>query len=314
MLKKTIAVCTLLAILLFGAVLVQAPPSLGVWLVDAHEDFFQMPYPEWAKRHSFVDRMLVRAVAYKLSRDWVTRAKTEISDTGPLDASGTVVASRDYFSREFVNQRQIRHPPIDLPTYSRLVYGMAWCDGQNHLFSMILGEFFDDVYTFALINREKEIGRSPHTAVAMTINQATVFADAWSDVPIFTMDDQVDRVGSGIPGWSAVYDNITLQQMDGTPKKRPAMAKQFYDDGEKRIRSRKMIVSVGSIGTWDDGDAMPDKSATPFQTYLKGRIYQLYGHVSSAMNHFEAVRNDPGLEKIFQRAAAWFMQSMAREI
>lgn len=311
MLKKFIAACALVVVLLFGAMLIQAPPSLAVWLVDSHEDFFQMPYPAWAQRHSFIDRMLVRAVAYKLSRDWVTQAKTDIAETGPAGLSDIVVASRDYFSREFVNQRQIRHTPIDLPTYSRLVYGMAWCDGQNHLFTMILGEFFDDVYTFALFNRET--GRSPHTAATITINQSAVFVDAWSDVPIFAMDDQVERVGADIPSFSEVYDNITLQQMDGTAQLRPAMAQQFYEDGEKRLRSRKMLIPIGSIGDWRDGNAMPDKRNTPFQTYLKGRIYQLFGHFSSAINHYNAVQNDPDLEQIFRRAAAWFLASMARE-
>ncbi len=314
MLKKSIAACALSAVLLFGVALVQAPPSLAVWLVDSHEDFFQMPYPEWAQRHSYFDRLLVRAVAYKLSRDWVTRAKMEISGTGPIDISGTVIASREYFSREFVNQRQIRHRAIDLPTYSRLVYGMAWCDGQNHLFSMILGEFFDDVHTFALINREKEKGRSPHTAVTITVNQTTVFVDAWSDVPIFVMDDQVERVGADIPSFSEVYDNITLQRMEGAPKLRPAMAQQFYDDGEKRLPSRKLLIPIGYLGNWDDVNATPDKENSPFQTYLKGRIYQLYGHYSSAKNHYEAVQNDPDLEEVFRRAAAWFLRSMAREI
>ena len=309
--KKFLIASAFSAVLLFGAILVQAPPALAVWLVDSHVDFFEMPYPEWAQRHSFLDRMLVRAVAYKLSRDWVTRARTEILKTESVGISDVVVASREYFSREFVNQRQIRHKPIDLPTYSRLVYGMAWCDGQNHLFSMILGEFFDDVHTFALINRE--IDRSPHTAVTITINQTTIFVDAWSDVPIFAMDDQIDKVSADIPSWSEVRDNVTLQQMDGTPMLRPAMARQFYDDGEKRIPSRKMFVPVGLFGGWSDDNAMPDSKNSPFQTYLKGRVFQLYGNTSSVTNHYEAVWNNPDLQDVFQRAAAWFLQSMARE-
>ena len=126
------------------------------------------------------------------------------------------------------------------------------------------------------------------------------------------MDDQVERIGANIPSWSEVYDNITLQQMDGTPNSQPGMAQQFYNDGEKRIPARKMLIPIGSIGNWHDGNAMPDKRNSPFQTYLKGRIYQLYGHVSSAKTHYEAVQNDPDLEEIFRRAAAWFLRSMAR--
>ncbi len=312
MLKKFLAACAVSIVLSFGAVLVQAPPSLAMWLVDTHVDFFEMPYPKWAQRHSLFDRILVRGVAYKLGRDWVTRAKTEIKSSKPTDIISIVTASRDYLSREFVNQRQIRHKSIDLPTYSRLVFGMAWCGGQNHLFTMILGEFFDEVHTFALFDRTT--GKSPHVAATVTINQIPVYVDAWSDVPIFAMDDQIEGLGIDIPSWSDVHKNITLQQMDGTPSRKTALARDIYENGEKRIRARKVPIPIGVIGDWADSDAMPDKRNSPFQIYLKGSIFQLYGHDLSARNHYESIQNDPNLPPTFQRAAVWFLRSMAREL
>lgn len=311
MVKKFLAVGALSGALLLGAVLIQAPPSLAMWLVDHHADFFEMPYPEWAKRHSVLERILVRAVAYKLGRDWVTRAKTEIQNSGPMDTSGIVIASRDYLNRDFINQRQVRHKTIDLPTYARLVYGMAKCDGQNHLFAVILGEFFDEVHTFALF--DQTTGTSPHLAATVTINQIPVYVDAWSDVPIFAMDDQVGGLGAGIPSWSDVRNNITLQRMVGTSTTKTALARDIYDNGEKRIRAKKMPIPIGAIGNWDDGNAKPDQGNSPFQIYLKGRIFQLYGHAASARNHYELIQNDPDLPQSLRRAAAWFLRSVTPE-
>lgn len=307
MFRKVLAVGALSAVLLIGAVVVQAPPSLALWLVDNHIDFFELPYPEWAKRHSVMERILVRAVAYKLGRDWVTRATTKIQDSEPTDISSIVTVSRDYLNREFANQRQVKHITIDLPTYARLVYGMAKCDGQNHLFAVILGEFFDEVDTYALIDPSK--GTSPHLAVTVTINQIPVYVDAWSDIPIFAMDDQIENLGVDVPSWSDVH-----KQVEGKPVQQWVLTEEIYNAGEKRIRIKKVPVPIGIIGNWQDGNVMPDKRNSPSQIYLKGRIYQLYGHDLSARNHYESLQNNPNSRQSFQRAAALFLRNMEQEL
>lgn len=305
MLKKLLVVCAFSAVLLFGAVLVQAPPSLAMWLVNTHVDFFQMPYPEWAQRHSIFDRILVRAVAFKLSRDWMTRSEGKILESMPTGLVDTVLATRKQLNENFLNQRQIRHKSIDLPTYSRLVYGMAWCGGQNHLFTMLLGRFFEEVHTFALWDNVKE--SSPHVAVVIDINGVPVFVDAWSDVPVFVMDEHGRKLGLNIPVWSDVNKYITLQQMEGSKMARAALIRRVYDDGERRIPTERLLLPVGRVDPWEDQNAYPERSNTLFQTYLKGRIYLLFGHYRSARNHFEFLEEQNDLPKSLQAAAIWFL-------
>ncbi len=254
-----------------SAILIPAPPALALWLVDEHVDFFEKPYPQWAENKSVFDRFIVRAAAYKLSQDWVTRTVDEVSRHGSEGIADKIITARDQLNKLYINQRQIWHTPIDLPTYARLVYGMAWCDGQNHLFSMILGEIFGEAHTLAL--RDEVNKQSVHVAVQLDIDGAPVIADAWSDVPVFVMDENRNESTAGIPVWSDVSSKIVLQRLDGASTDRAAMAREYYLDGELRIRSASKLIPFGYFIVQEERVSLPNPRSSSLQTYLKARVF-----------------------------------------
>lgn len=289
-------------------VFVSAPPSLAMWLIDEHVDFFEKPYPEWAADKSIIDRLIVRAVAYKLSRDWVTRSARAVKSKQPSGLGETVVAARDQLNSTYVNQRQIWHPPIDLPTYARLIYGMAWCDGQNHLFSMILAELLGEAYTFALY--DQEIRESVHVAVQLNIDGVPIIADAWSDVPVFVMDENRKASNADVPLWLEVSENIILQRMERAAMDRTAMAQQYFADGDQGIRSAAQPVAYRFFDVWSDMGRSPKKEGSGFQFYLKARVYHLLGHKVTARNYYLAALEAPSTDALIHEAATWFLNKL----
>lgn len=75
------AIVCLVLLSLAGAaiVLVRTPEPLAHWLVETHPELFKKTYQAWARdTDSLAVRWLVRALSYKLSRDWITAAEHEV--------------------------------------------------------------------------------------------------------------------------------------------------------------------------------------------------------------------------------------------
>ena len=241
----------LLGVVVAGPLLVRAPPSVALWLVNNHTGFFRQTYEAWSADKPLLTRLLVRGLAYKLSRDWVTQAERAVRATGMGTMEQTVLAARSELNTVFLNQRDVRHPPLDLSTYARLVYGLGWCDGQNHLMALLLGEFFDDVTTFALYDRAT--GLSPHSTVSIVQNGKRVYADAWSKVPLMVMDEDRDLVDASVPAWSAVVDDLIFERPLDIRDVPEDVFRAYYNEGNRRIVIRPQIFPLGIFDPWTPG-------------------------------------------------------------
>jgi hypothetical protein len=299
-----------------AVVFVRLPVSAALWLVDTHPGFFAQTYQEWSVGKPLHTRLTVRALAYKLSRDWVTQTARSVRRENPAGMYGTVVAARSVFKGVYLNQRDVRHPPIDLATYARLVYGMAWCDGQNHLFALLLGEFFDDVHTFALWNRDTKL--NVHVAVTIRRNGIVHYADAWTKVPMFVMDEDRTHTDANIPVWSTIAEEFKPEGAYDADYS-PDTVMGFFQDGEKRIAIRGLVVPIGIIDPWPEPATPPvvGGGSHPFydgkeglRHYLRARVYQLYGYNAAARTEFAKVLTDAPAEPFIRKAAEIFYERL----
>lgn len=299
-----------------SVVYIRAPVSLAFWLTDSYPDFFRKTYAKWGRDVPLPERLLVRAVAYKLSRDWITyeakRLRAE-GAAGESDPASVIRAAVVNLKVSVLNQREVRHKSIDLPTYARLVYGMAWCDGQNNLLAMLLAEFLDGVEHFNL--RDVETQKSPHTLVRVNRPDGPLFSDMWSDIPVFALDEINEPWGPGIPTHAELIKIMPPGSPDWTIG--DAMERDKYENGRTAIKIRPMPLQVGAYDLRFD---RPSEESLPpgdrlWPAYLHARVLHLYGYEEAAVAAYEGVLalgcGEERSERVLCLAAERFIENIS---
>lgn len=298
---------------LAAGIYVRAPISVALWFTDTYPDFFRKTYADWGRDVSLPERLFVRGVAYKLSRDWLTYEAKRVRATGESSPSGIIGLTVANLKEMVLSQREVRHKAIDLPTYSRLLYGMAWCDGQNNLLAMLLAEFFDGVEHFNLWDVKKQL--SPHTLVRINRPDGVLFSDMWSDIPVFALDEIPQSSGPQIP----THAELIRVVPPGSPEWAvgDAMERDGYENGRVAIRIKPMPLEVGALDIMSELglDDVVALEGSYWRTYLRARILHLYGRRDEARKLYGRVLalgcGNARSERVICLAAERFFQNIS---
>jgi hypothetical protein len=115
---------------------------------------------------------------------------------------------------QVLNQGELPHSAVGQPSFSRLINGYGYCNGVNQLLAFPLSEIFGEVRIFATRYPKTGVsasaaGKSTHVNLLLKVREVEVFADAWSNIPLFKLEDE-KRVLADVPLYEEVHAKVPL--------------------------------------------------------------------------------------------------------
>jgi len=279
------------------------------WLKTKQLDFFDHDPRKWIGKTNVATRSFVYSMDQVLLTHWLGSALSA-APAEPLAYLRHVVA----FVREvFINQRQMRGDIFEgfhdghfwMTTFTRLWRGHVNCEGQNHLLMILLRRRFSEVELFETIDPKTH--RARHSLVVFSWAGRRVFADAWSDIPLF----HLQRDWKDAP--SDIVDFGDLEKR-GYGERQGVQPRITYEMGR--------IVPIPRLWPWMDSPLrdwnMPEAAEGTvrphepgFGEYLEARSHHIWGRRDDALRGYEQVRRMNAGSPV-ARAAALFAERLGK--
>ena len=332
-----------------GLITIRAPISLAFWFVESYPEYFKRESEyDPLVNHSILDKILVRGVAYKLLHDWASmqaRPFKNAHHSSDTDTYETVSILVDTVRDQVLSQAELPHTAIGQPSFSRLINGYAYCGGVNQLLAFPLSEIFDEVNMFATRYPEVGVsaaaaGKSTHVNVQFEVSGVQVYADAWSSVPLFKLEDARFALNDvpfyeqirakvplvfDLPELSSVSDLGTLEELWKTGKINGLTEAAFesllhassgrmlrrvaYTNGEARSLIRRRPLQFARIALKQDvslSKFIHLYRDELYMLYLVARVFHIYGESEKARLLYQEILAS-NCQQTFCRAAAMFV-------
>ena len=296
-LKFAVVLLLGIAIIVVGVASAPLPVRFYETLVVSDPDYVFDSIEPWERRNGEMMKLLVRLVDYRMRRDWTMHFVDHVSLSEEGNPGDTVVQVVNNLRKLMLSQREIMHEPLSQKNLSSLLRGYAFCESVNGALAMVLSQYRDGVEVFAL--RNKSSGESPHVLVRLVSPGAELYADAWTDIPLFTMvESNSGRSIGKVPS----YDDVSTQDVYRL------YPKETYLDGFVTYRHRRYNRWLYEFGRWfepvadvfwspiifflDRASTSAPKAEASKVAYLKARVNHLFGKNQQALFHYgEALRS-----------------------
>ena len=329
---------------------IRAPISVALWFVESYPEYFERESEyDPLVNYSILDRILVKGVAYKLLHDWASMQARPFRisrNSSNLETYETVSSLVDMVRGQVLNQAELPHTAVGQPSFSRLINGYAYCGGVNQLLAFPLSEIFNEVYMFTTRYPEVGVsasaaGKSTHVNVQFEVSGVQVYADAWSSIPLFKLEDArlalndvpfYEQVHAKVPlvfdlpELSSVSDVGTLVEFRETGKisglteaafesllhasSGGILRRSAYTNGEARSLTRSRPLQFARIALKQE--VSPSQFIhlyrdDLFMLYLIARVFHIYDERDKAQLLYREIR-DSNCQETFCRAAAVFIR------
>jgi hypothetical protein len=164
-----------------------------------------------------------------------------------------------------------------------LLRGHVNCEGQNHVLAVLLAKRLEDVHLFETI--EPETGRARHNLVVFSIAGRRIFADAWSDVPLFHLDQEQNELPAQIPA-------LHLLEARGLGERHGVQPRQTYVMGRVVPEPEQATCLKELIRDWNApapaiGTVRPREAG--FVDYLAARLQHVLGNRNEALRLYRQI-------------------------
>lgn len=250
-----------------AAVLLPLPVSVQLWLARSYPDYFLETFEEWSTKHSALEQIVVRTIAAKARRDWANR---EVTAALAGDRRLALKALVSDVNELMINQHEIPHASIDQPAYARLVLGLSWCDGLNHLLVLAASEIYDAELYYLF---DEATGTSPHTLAQVRIEGHEVYADVFNGVDVYPLSTP-----------AVVFQTISV---DEAPASGVVYPRDWFANG---ARWSEGIRSGGGDSTLVQQEVsappLPSAGAHHVVPYLEARVLHVNGDLDGAADRY----------------------------
>jgi hypothetical protein len=268
----------------------RVPLRPALWLVEHHPDYFYHDPRPWLRRAPARARATVWALDDLLARAWIRRALSGAPDAPVAFTLHAIRVARDAMINQREVKAEIREGIHDghfwLSATARLVRGQVNCEGQNHLLARLLSHRLGGVELF---ETRSEARQSTHTLVRVRLGGRAVMADAWSDAPLFHLEESWPDGPAEVPS----YEDLRARGMSFREGIQP---RAEYEAGRTSPlrRSGRLFTLIGE----PDGPPPPPGSVGPddprWQRYLIARAHHVFGAPEDAAAMYaELARGDP---------------------
>lgn len=257
------------------------------WLVKEHLACFDHDARKWlAETNKFT-----RSFVYLMDQALLTHWLGSVLSNAPAEPWAYFRHVLTLIRDLFITQRQMRGDIFEgfhddhfwLSTFTRLWRGHVNCEGQNHLLAILLQRRFSEVELFETIDPVTRAAR--HSLVVFSWDGRRVFADAWSDVPLF----HLHRDWKNSPAEIVNFEDLERR---GYGERQGVQPRVTYEMGRE--------VPFPPLWPWNDspirdlsspdpgpGTVRPDEPG--FVEYLEARRHHIWGRREEALRDYRRV-------------------------
>ena len=324
--RHALAISWLLVVALFAFsssfLILRLPIGIAIHIIETYPSYFSFNYQkdEWANEHSQIELAALGFFSQKLLRDWITQESRMDASRNSLRKSGETGVIIDSVAssihKAVLSQRHLDEAPFEnWASHRRLILGWGYCDHINRLLASTLAEIYDEAVTwntrYPKTGVSTEIaGKTTHTLAAIELAGVRVFADAWSSVHSFIIDDT-----DNLPIVVRSYYSIPV----GPPEKKFNFQRQAkgmlipvaYTNGWASETFRSSSGFVGKLDfqtRLETSKLLTKYGDDPEMLYLLGRLFYLYQFFDESKRFFLTIARTGCEESMECRLARKFLE------